>query len=53
MPFLLDWEQQEPYLQILLFDAPVIFAKLVLIMILLSGVISLKLLSNQEEQEVP
>lgn len=34
--------------EILLFDAPVIFAKLVLIMILLSGVISLKLLSNQD-----
>lgn len=39
--------------EILLFDAPVVLAKLVLIMILLSGVISLKILSNQEEKEVP
>ncbi|MEL7635566.1 MULTISPECIES: SMR family transporter [Sporomusa] len=38
--------------EILLFDAPVIPAKLALIILLLSGVISLKMLSNQQEQEV-
>lgn len=38
--------------EILLFDAPVIPAKLALIVLLLSGVISLKMLSNQEEKEV-
>ena len=37
---------------ILLFDAPVIPAKLALIILLLSGVISLKMLSNQQEEEV-
>lgn len=38
--------------EILLFDAPVIPAKLALIILLLSGVISLKMLSNQQEKEV-
>lgn len=38
--------------EILLFDAPVVPAKLALIILLLSGVISLKMLSNQQEQEV-
>lgn len=38
--------------EILLFDAPVIPAKLALIILLLSGVISLKMLSNQQEEEV-
>jgi paired small multidrug resistance pump len=38
--------------EILLFDAPVISAKLALIVLLLSGVISLKMLSNQKEKEV-
>jgi len=38
--------------EIILFDAPVISAKLALIVLLLSGVISLKMLSNQKEKEV-
>ena len=38
--------------EIILFDAPVISAKLVLIVLLLSGVISLKMLSNQKEKKV-
>lgn len=38
--------------EILLFNAPVIPAKLALIVLLLSGVVSLKLLSNQKEKEV-
>ncbi|MBP2638850.1 MAG: cation/cationic drug transporter [Firmicutes bacterium] len=38
--------------EILLFDALVIPAKLALIVLLLSGVISLKMLSNQKEKEV-
>jgi paired small multidrug resistance pump len=38
--------------EILLFDAPVIPTKLALIILLLSGVISLKMLSNQKEKEV-
>jgi paired small multidrug resistance pump len=38
--------------EILLFDAPAIPAKLALIVLLLSGVISLKMLSNQKEKEV-
>ena len=38
--------------EILLFGAPVVPAKLALIILLLSGVISLKMLSNQQEQEV-
>lgn len=38
--------------EILLFDAPVIPAKLALIILLLSGVISLKMLSNQQAKEV-
>lgn len=38
--------------EIILFDAPVISAKLTLIVLLLSGVISLKMLSNQKENEV-
>lgn len=38
--------------EILLFDAPVVPAKLALIILLLSGVISLKMLSNQQEKEV-
>lgn len=38
--------------EILLFDAPVILAKLVLIIILLLGVIRLKMLSNQKKPEV-
>lgn len=38
--------------EILLFDAPVISAKLALIVLLLGGVISLKMLSNQKEKEV-
>ena len=38
--------------EILLFDAPVVPAKLALIILLLGGVISLKMLSNQQEKEV-
>lgn len=38
--------------EIILFDAPVISAKLALIALLLSGVISLKMLSNQKEKAV-
>lgn len=38
--------------EIILFDAPVVFAKLALIVLLLSGAISLKMLSNQKEKEV-
>jgi len=38
--------------EIILFDAPVISAKLALIVLLLSGVISLTMLSNQKEKEV-
>ena len=38
--------------EIILFDAPIISAKLALIVLLLSGVISLKMLSNQKEKEV-
>lgn len=38
--------------EILLFDAPVVPAKLALIILLLGGVVSLKMLSNQQEQEV-
>jgi paired small multidrug resistance pump len=38
--------------EIILFDAPVIPAKLALIVLLLSGVISLKMLNNQKEREV-
>lgn len=38
--------------EIILFDAPVISAKLALIVLLLSGVISLKMLSNQREKEM-
>ncbi|CUH96621.1 putative membrane protein [Propionispora sp. 2/2-37] len=38
--------------EIILFDAPVISAKLALIVLLLSGVISLKMLSKQKEKEV-
>ncbi len=38
--------------EILLFDAPVIPAKLALIILLLGGVISLKMLSNQQEKAV-
>lgn len=38
--------------EIILFDAPVISAKLALIVLLLCGVISLKMLSNQKEKEV-
>ncbi|MEM5767760.1 MAG: multidrug efflux SMR transporter [Bacillota bacterium] len=38
--------------EILLFAAPVIPAKLVLMTLLLSGVVSLKLLGNQKEKEV-
>jgi hypothetical protein len=50
MLFLLDLEQQELYWpDIILFDAPTIPAKLALIALLLSGVISLKMLSNQKE----
>ncbi|EGO63113.1 DMT family transporter [Acetonema longum] len=38
--------------EIILFGAPVIPAKLALIVLLLSGVISLKMLSNEQEKEV-
>lgn len=38
--------------EIILFDAPVIPAKLALIMLLLAGVVNLKMLSNQKEKEV-
>ena len=38
--------------EIILFDAPVIPAKLALIVLLLSGVISLKMQSQRREQEV-
>lgn len=38
--------------EIILFDAPVIPAKLALIILLLGGVINLKILSNQKEKEV-
>ncbi|SCM82885.1 Multidrug resistance protein YkkC [uncultured Sporomusa sp.] len=38
--------------EILLFDAPVVPTKLALIILLLSGVISLKMLSNQQAKEV-
>lgn len=38
--------------EILFFDAPVIPAKLALIALLLSGVVSLKLLSSQKRKEV-
>ena len=38
--------------EIILFDAPVISAKLALIVLLLSGVISLTMLSNQKEKEL-
>lgn len=37
--------------EIILFDAPVVPAKLALIVVLLSGVISLKILSNEKEKE--
>lgn len=38
--------------EMILFDAPVISVKLALIVLLLSGVTSLKMLSNQKEKEV-
>ena len=38
--------------EMILFDAPVISVKLALIVLLLSGVISLKMLSNQKEKKV-